>query len=436
MKAAFHNLGCKVNEYETEAMKQQLMAAGYEIVPFGEAADVYVINTCTVTQMADRKSRQMLHKAHQMNPDAIVVAAGCYVQEDRERVLADDAVNIVVGHQEKARLAELIETYQKSGSTEGNFAADIKEAKVYQNLKLDKPVDRTRAFVKIQDGCNQYCTYCLIPFARGRVRSRQAEDVVAEVKRFAENGIKEIVLTGIHISSYGLDFAGGPVSTPMADKAVTNQALLDLIGQLHAIEGIRRIRLGSLEPGIVTSEFAEAIGKMDKICPEFHLSLQSGCDATLERMNRRYRAEDYRKAVRRLRLAFDRPAITTDVIVGFPGETEEEFEESRAFVDEIDFAKTHIFKYSRRKKTKAYDMPDQVQEREKTRRSSILLELDQKKIQAYADSISAKEWEVLFEESRDVGGLTYWRGHTRENLNVMMASEQNLENEILLCRYL
>ena len=437
-RAAFHNLGCKVNEYETEAMKQQLLRAGYEIVPFDQKADVYVVNTCTVTQIADRKSRQYLHKARQLSPDAVIVAAGCYVQEAKERLLNEESVDIVLGNNEKSRLAEVLEGFKLSRE-ERDFAPDINKERVYETLFLEEPVGRTRAFVKIQDGCNQFCTYCKIPYVRGRVRSRGEEDILTEVRSLIGHGVKEVVLTGIHISSYGLDrtaegFAGA--RTAEASEQKTNRDLLALIGSLNDLEGLERIRLGSLEPGIVTEDFAAELSTYKKVCPQFHLSMQSGCDATLKRMNRRYTTADFRESVRRLRAHFDRPAITTDIIAGFPGETDEEFAESLAFTESIAFARTHIFKYSRREKTVAYGLPGQVPERVKTARSGELLELDKRMRKAYIDEIRTKRLEVLFEEKEEKAGMTYWKGHTREDLTAVMASEEDLENEIVSCRYL
>lgn len=440
MRAAFHNLGCKVNEYETEAMKQQLSDEGYEIVSFDDVADVYVVNTCTVTSMADRKSRQMLHKARQNNAQAVIVAAGCYVQEGGRKLLEDGSVDIILGNNEKKQLAAYLVAYQKGQRFTPESIPNINKERSYENLELERPVDRTRAFVKIQDGCNQFCAYCLIPYVRGRVRSRHQEDIMAEIKRLADNGVKEVVLTGIHLSSYGLDFNEGAsltdMRTPDVSRAVTNFRLLALIEKIQDTAGIARIRLGSLEPGIVTEEFAAGIAKCDKICPQFHLSLQSGCNRTLERMNRRYRAADFKLGVDRLRRYFDRPALTTDVIVGFPGETEDEFEETVAFLKTIRFAKTHIFKYSRREKTKAYSMPHQVTEAVKSARSHCLLALDKKNQEAYCRELCDKKLEILFEEKRTINGITYWKGHTKENLTALLASEENLENEILTCRYL
>ena len=335
-KAALHNLGCKVNAYETEAMQEMLEKAGYEIVPFKEGADVYVINTCTVTNIADRKSRQMLHRARKMNPDAVVVAAGCYVQAQDGKG-QDPCIDIVLGNNQKKDLVRILDEYAAERASAAEIE-DISRTREYESLHLTKPGDHTRAYIKVQDGCNQFCTYCIIPYARGRVRSRVMEDVLREVRELAEGGYKEVVLTGIHLSSYGIDF----------DR---ERHLLELIRAVHEVDGIERIRLGSLEPGIITEEFARELSRIPEICPHFHLSLQSGCDATLKRMNRRYTSAEYAEKCRILRKYFDDPALTTDVIVGFPGETEEEFRASYDFVDSIDFYETHIFKYSRRNGT-------------------------------------------------------------------------------------
>lgn len=412
-KAALHNLGCKVNAYETEAMQEMLEQAGYEIVPFKEGADVYVINTCTVTNIADRKSRQMLHRARKMNPDAIVVAAGCYVQAQDKNGAVDPCIDIVLGNNKKKDLIRALEEYQDAHGMKD--VEDISRTKEYESLHLTKPGDHTRAYIKVQDGCNQFCTYCIIPYARGRVRSRETEDVLDEVKTLAGNGYKEVVLTGIHLSSYGIDFDG-------------NRHLLDLIQAVHEIDGIERIRLGSLEPGIITEEFAKAISELPKMCPHFHLSLQSGCDATLKRMNRRYTSAEYAERCKILRKYFENPALTTDVIVGFPGETEEEFEESRAFVDSIDFYETHIFKYSRREGTKAAVMENQVSEQIKAERSNILIGLGEKKRKAYEESFLGKEVEVLLEEDAEIDGKTVQTGHTKEYMKIALQTNENLKN--------
>ena len=351
-KAALHNLGCKVNAYETEAMQQILENAGYEIVPFTEYADVYVVNTCSVTNMADRKSRQMLHKAKKMNPDAIVVGAGCYVQTKEAEALLDDTVDIVIGNNKKHELLSMLEAYENDHGKCGNVIDINHEKQEYEEMFLERTAEHTRAFIKVQDGCNQFCSYCIIPFARGRVRSRSRDSVLDEVKTLSANGYKEVVLTGIHLSSYGID---------------CDDNLLSLILAIHEVEGIERIRLGSLEPRIITEEFAQTIAKLPKMCPHFHLSLQSGCNATLKRMNRRYTAEEYYEKCQLLRKYFDNPALTTDVIVGFPGETEEEFKITEEYLKKIHFYEMHIFKYSVREGTKAAVMPDQVPEQKKTR---------------------------------------------------------------------
>lgn len=429
-KAALHNLGCKVNAYETEAMQEMLENAGYEIVPFKEGADIYIINTCTVTNIADRKSRQMLHRARKMNPDAIVVAAGCYVQAQDGKE-ADPCIDIVLGNNHKKDLIEILEKYdlkRTAGAVEKRQdekmtctvaeIEDINKTREYESLHLTKSGDHTRAYIKVQDGCNQFCTYCIIPYARGRVRSREQEDVVNEVKSLAANGYKEIVLTGIHLSSYGIDHDG-------------ERHLLDLIRAVHEVDGIERIRLGSLEPGIITEEFADAISGLPKICPHFHLSLQSGCDATLKRMNRRYTSAEYYEKCRILRKYFDNPALTTDVIVGFPGETEEEFQESLAFVDKVDFYETHIFKYSKREGTKAARMEDQIDEQVKAQRSAAMIELGLKKKEAYERSFIGKTVEVLVEEDEVYEGKTVQAGHTKEYIKIALESEENLKNTIV-----
>ena len=426
-KAALHNLGCKVNAYELEAIQQMLEQQGYEIVPFAPGADIYIINTCTVTNIADRKARQMLHKAKKMNPDAVVVACGCYVQAAGEKLEQDSAIDLVVGNNKKKEIPAILEEYfrekEEGRSGSGTWVTDMTHNREYETLSISRTAEHTRAFIKVQDGCNQFCTYCIIPYARGRVRSRRPEDVLEEVRRLAESGCQEVVLTGIHLSSYGVDLEEG-------------QNLLALIRTIHAVDGIRRIRLGSLEPGIITEEFAEAIAALPKVCPHFHLSLQSGCDTVLERMNRRYRSEEYMEKCRLLRRVYDRPALTTDVIVGFPGETEEEFEASRAFVEEVNFFETHIFKYSRREGTRAAAMPDQIPEQEKTRRSHILLELDAQRRQEYMESFLGEEKEVLLEEKVELDGKKWWVGYTREYLKAIVPDDgKNRANEMISVRF-
>ena len=416
-RAALHNLGCKVNAYETEAMQQLLEENGYEIVPFKEGADVYIINTCTVTNMADRKSRQMLHRAKKMNPDAIVVAAGCYVQAKEASGEIDESIDIVIGNNKKKDLIQILDGFYEKKQGQNKAVIDINHTHEYEEMHLNKTAEHTRAYIKVQDGCNQFCTYCIIPFARGRVRSRAKEDVVREVTELAANGYQEVVLTGIHLSSYGVD--------------LENENLLSLILAVNEIEGIKRIRLGSLEPRIITEDFVKTISGLEKMCPHFHLSLQSGCDETLRRMNRRYTSEEYYEKCMLLRKYFAHPALTTDVIVGFPGETEEEFEKSKAFIDKVDFYETHIFKYSKRQGTKAAVMPNQVPEPEKTKRSNMLLALDERNRKAYEEQFSGKETEILVEEQMEKDGKTYWIGHTKEYIRLAILSDENLSGRLL-----
>lgn len=416
-KAALHNLGCKVNAYETEAMQHLLEEAGYEIVPFTQKADVYVINTCSVTNMADRKSRQMLHKAKKNNPDSIVVAAGCYVQTSEKEVLNDLSVDIVIGNDRKHDLVRLLEEY--SLDSVNDTVDDINDGKHdFEELFIDQTKEHTRAFIKVQDGCNQFCSYCIIPYARGRVRSRRFENVIAEVERLAANGFKEVVLTGIHLSSYGVDF----------EEAT---GLLELIQAVNAVKGIERIRLGSLEPKIVTEHFASELSKLDKICPHFHLSLQSGCDATLKRMNRKYTTKEYERGCELLRKYFVHPAITTDVIVGFPGETEEEFEQTKAYLEHIHFYEMHIFKYSKRKGTRAAVMPDQIDEQIKAARSEKLIALGHDMSKEFRKFYIGKNEEVLFEEKAVIGDKEYFVGYTKEYVKVAKKTNENLENQIV-----
>lgn len=432
-KVALHNLGCKVNAYETEAMQEMLERAGYEIVPFDRGADIYIINTCTVTNIADRKSRQMLHRAKKMNPDAVVVAAGCYVQAQAERQEIDPCIDIIIGNNKKQELLSILEEYEKAHEDVRKEVIDINHTGEYENLHLTKTGEHTRAYIKVQDGCNQFCSYCIIPYARGRVRSRSMEDVVQEVRRLAENGYQEVVLTGIHLSSYGVDFQKKNSGVGENSSGTENRKadLLSLILAVHEVEGIRRIRLGSLEPRIITEEFVKTIAGLPKMCPHFHLSLQSGCDETLKRMNRRYTSEEYYEKCELLRRYFDNPALTTDVIVGFPGETEEEFEASRAFVDKVNFYETHIFKYSKREGTRAAVMENQVPEQVKTTRSNILIELGRRKQAAYEESLRGREAEVLVEESVLVNGREMQTGHTKEYVKVALDTGENLQNQII-----
>ena len=413
-KVALHNLGCKVNAYEIEAMQQLLEEAGYEIVPFEPGADIYVINTCTVTNIADRKSRQMLHKAKKMNPEAIVVATGCYVQTGGEKLEKDEAIDLVLGNNQKINIVEALAEYAEDKPGHGSHVIKINQTKEYEELSIDHTAEHVRAYIKVQDGCNQFCTYCIIPYARGRVRSRNIESVLKEVHSLAEKGYKEVVLTGIHLSSYGVDF-------PEEKK----ETLLSLIRAVHEIEGIQRIRLGSLEPGIVTREFAEGIAALPKVCPHFHLSLQSGCDETLERMNRRYRSGEYRERCELLREVYGNPALTTDVIVGFPQESEEEFQKSYDFVDGIHFYETHIFKYSRRQGTKAAAMDGQLTEAEKARRSEKMIEMHHRHASDYEKSMIGKELEVLIEEEYTNDGRTWYLGHSREYIKTAVPKSEN-----------
>lgn len=456
-RAALHNLGCKVNAYETDAMQQILEDAGYVIVPFSEVADVYVINTCSVTNIADQKSRQMLHRAKKKNPDAIVVAAGCYVQTATEDVATDAAVDIVIGNNEKEKLVALIEDYARKqasitiqdedavapysaqirASEDGkNFlraqearptlidCVDINDGEVpYEKLRMHHATPRTRAFLKVQDGCNQFCSYCIIPYARGRVRSREIADVVAEVRELASLGYHEVVLTGIHLSSFGLKEG--------YNHAKENDALLDLIEAVAAVAGIERIRLGSLEPQIITEHFTKRLAAVDKICPHFHLSLQSGCDATLLRMNRKYSTAEYRISCEILRKYFRDPAITTDVITGFPGETEEEFAHTLRFVKEIGFYEMHVFPYSKRAGTRAAEMEDQINEAIKHERSAQLIALSDTMSREFRENYQGREVEALLETSYEKDGKNYLTGYTREYIRVAVPADAAEANGVV-----
>ena len=413
MKAALHNLGCKVNAYETEAMQQILEEAGYEIVPFSEYADVYVINTCSVTNMADRKSRQMLHRAKKQNPDAIVVGAGCYVQTKEAQALVDESIDIVIGNNKKHELVPLLREYEASHRKMACVADINHEKQAYEELSLSRTAEHTRAFIKVQDGCNQFCTYCIIPFARGRVRSRELPDVLQEIRTLAKSGYREVVLTGIHLSSYGVD---------------NGESLLHLIEAVHELEGIERIRLGSLEPRIVTDAFAKRLSELPKICPHFHLSLQSGCDTVLSRMNRRYDTAAYEVGCALLRRYFEHPAITTDVIVGFPGETDEEFETTERYLERIHFYEMHIFQYSRREGTKAAAMPDQVPEAVKKERSEKLLALGHRMSEEFRRYYLGRQVTALLEEEFLYDGKRYYTGYTKEYVKVAVETEKDLSN--------
>jgi threonylcarbamoyladenosine tRNA methylthiotransferase MtaB len=410
---ALHNLGCKVNSYEMDVMQQRLQDRGYKIVPFDAAADIYIINTCTVTNIADRKSRQMIHRARRCNPDAVVVAVGCYVQTAAGEALEDGTVDIAVGNNRKKDIVSIIEEYLKTREQPRVEKIDINNTREYEEMQLTRTAEHTRAYIKIQDGCNQFCSYCIIPYARGRVRSRAEEDILQEVRGIVAAGYREIVLTGIHISSYGLD-RGGP-------------ELLQLIMKLHGIDGLKRIRLGSLEPRIVTEQFARQLSALPGLCPHFHLSLQSGSDAVLGRMNRHYTAGEYFQTTEILRNCFRDPAITTDVIVGFPGETEEEFRETEAFVRKVNFYEMHIFKYSRRQGTRAAMMEGQLTEAEKGRRSAVLAQAEEEMSRSYRAGWLNRETGVLFEEKKQVAGGTYWIGHTPQYVKVAMEAGENAD---------
>lgn len=437
-RAALHNLGCKVNAYETEAMQQRLKEAGYQIVPFGEEADVYIINTCTVTNIADRKSRQMLHRAKKQNPQAIVVAVGCYVQASQEACERDEAIDIMVGNNKKYDIVSIIEEFQSNienniekfpsnieeiqGRKEfppncvSKTVIDINHTTEFEDMPITRLENHTRAIIKVQDGCNQFCTYCIIPYVRGRVRSRKLASVFEEVTVLAEQGYKEIVLTGIHLSSYGIDFREEKIENNEENK----ETLLSFIQHLHEIHGVERIRLGSLEPRIITEEFVAALSRLPKVCPHFHLSLQSGCDSVLKRMNRHYSTQEYLEKCEQLRKFYKNPAITTDVIVGFPGETEEEFAATKKFLEQIHFFEMHIFKYSKRSGTKAALMPDQVPEQVKTERSNQLLQLEKEMSNEYREQLIGQRAEVLLEETVSRNGIFGWIGHTREYVKIVV----------------
>ncbi len=483
-KAALHNLGCKVNAYETQAMQQLLEAAGYEIVAFHEKADVYVINTCSVTNIADRKSRQMLHRARRQNPQAVIVAAGCYVQTAGPDVGKEGIADIILGNNKKEHLVSMIERYQREQATVTDWEDVNQGKKEYERLAVSRAAGHTRAFLKIQDGCNQFCSYCVIPYARGRVRSRRPQEVLEEVRRLAASGCKEIVLTGIHLSSYGMgmdepdeklqkehagfdldgspqeghagfdldgspqeghagfDLDGSPQEghagfdlngSPQKRNACFDpdgprQELLQLLRLIHEVDGICRIRLGSLEPGIITRPFAQALAGMEKICPHFHLSLQSGCDTVLDRMNRKYHTAEFAEKCEILRACFDRPAITTDVIVGFPGETEAEFAATREFLEQVHFYEMHIFKYSVRKGTRAAAMDGQVAEPVKAARSAQLLALGERMSAQYREGFAGEVKDVLLEEPFVLDGRRYEAGYTKEYVKVAVVSEQNRAN--------
>ncbi|MBP5299083.1 MAG: tRNA (N(6)-L-threonylcarbamoyladenosine(37)-C(2))-methylthiotransferase MtaB [Lachnospiraceae bacterium] len=418
---ALHNLGCKVNAYEMDFIQQNLLKKGYNIVPFDEYADIYIVNTCTVTNIADRKSRQMLHRCKQLNPNAVVVALGCYVQTDSKGVMEDPDIDIAIGNNNKSKAIEIIEEYLAGKTGEKvDCIIDINDVKnpcPYESMSIAKTIEHSRAYIKIQDGCNQFCTYCIIPYARGRVRSRRQDEILDEIRTLSSNGYKEVVLTGIHIGSYGIDFKDG-------------SDLISLLEEIDKVPGIERVRISSLEPGTMTKEFIERLKNLKKICPHFHLSLQSGCDSVLKRMNRKYKTADFTASVDNLRKAFDRPAITTDVIAGFPGETEEEFGETADFIRKIGFYEIHLFPYSRRRGTVADKMEGQLTRKEKTDRVKKLSEIEREMTRAYEESFIGEKVSVLFEEPREIKGHTYMIGHTDRYLTVALKSDEDLKNVI------
>ena len=430
-------LGCKVNQAETDSMLDMLSAAGADIVDFEEKADIYIVNTCSVTNIADKKSRQMLHRAKKRNPESIVIAAGCYVQSAKELLEQDESVDIVISNNKKKDITDIVNDYINVRKNEGGdtpaggekkeYFIDISKETEYEEMGGHVPVGHTRAYVKIQDGCNQFCSYCIIPYVRGRIRSRSEEAVIAEVTELAESGIKEVVLTGIHISSYGKD-------------KNNEGTLIDLIDAISKIKGIKRIRLGSLEPGIITEDFVRRVSANKKVCPHFHLSLQSGCNTILKRMNRKYTREQYFEKCEMLREAYDAPALTTDVIVGFPGETDEEFEETVQYLTELNLYEMHIFKYSPRKGTVAAAMKDQVSPEVKNKRSDVLLELAERGKKAYEAKYEGAELEVLVEEVLHREDGTYLRGHTERYMDILIKAgdipmPESFVNSFVYVRY-
>ncbi|MCM1119385.1 MAG: tRNA (N(6)-L-threonylcarbamoyladenosine(37)-C(2))-methylthiotransferase MtaB [bacterium] len=439
---ALHNLGCKVNAYEMDYVQQILIEKGYNIVSFEEKADIYIVNTCTVTNIADRKSRQLLHRAKALNPQALVVALGCYIQTGREDALKDPCIDLAIGNNRKKDIVGILEEYlegreRRIGESEaagiadktlrGSTVVDMGGIQEYEEMQLKKTAEHTRAYIKIQDGCNQFCSYCIIPYARGRVRSRRMEDVLEEVRGMAEAGYREVVLTGIHISSYGIDLADEGFRGDYRGQS----RLAGLVEEIQQLSGINRIRLGSLEPRIVTEDFVARLAACDKVCPHFHLSLQSGSDSVLKRMNRHYTSGEYYHSVELLRRYFDHPAITTDVIVGFPGETEEEFQECRSFLEKVQFYEMHIFKYSRRRGTAADRMPGQLTDAVKTHRSAVLQQLEREQSRAFRSRYIGQEVEVLFEESREMPAGLCRIGHTADYVRVALPGEEELRGSLV-----
>ena len=430
---AFCTLGCKVNQYETDAMRGSFEAEGYEVKEFSQEASVYVINTCTVTNMADRKSRQMMHRAKKKNPDGIIVAVGCYVQAAKEQLEEDTLIDLVIGNNMKSQVVQIVEQYiQDNRHTEDRdaYVADIAHSHEYETMHIETVSEHTRAYIKIQDGCNQFCSYCIIPYARGRVRSRKMEDILQEIRNLTANGYKEIVLTGIHISSYGLDFEH--TADEQEDYGpFKNSALIDLIEALSGIEGLKRIRLGSLEPRIITENFVKRLCKVPQICPHFHLSLQIGCDETLKRMNRHYTTALYLEKCGILRQYFDRPALTTDVIVGFPGETEEEFAQTERFLETVHFSDMHIFKYSKRRGTKAADMPNQIDPQIQSVRSEKLIALGERMKDDFLEACKDQEQIVLIEEETEIDGTKYMTGHSKNYIRCAFEMDGLVPNMVI-----
>ena len=435
-KVAFHNLGCKVNSYEMEYVQQAFKEKGYEIVHFSQIADIYVINTCTVTNVADQKSRQMCHKARKKNPEAIVIALGCFVQTDIEGACRDDSIDILIGNNHKAETVDILEEYlnnNNSLSDKCKYVSNLKEPVCYEKMKLKGSMEHTRVSIKIQDGCDQYCSYCAIAFARGHIRSRALDDILEEVRTLSKKGFMEVVLTGIHLSSYGLDKAEreGNYNKAASGGEYTNKDLLDVIKAVGEIEEIRRIRLGSLEPRIITREFLEGLKDTDKMCPHFHLSLQSGSDTVLKRMNRHYCASEFLEKIELIREYFPDAAIMTDVIVGFPGETEEEFFDSREFLKKADFFRVHVFKYSKRSGTVAANMPNQITDRVKSLRSELLIEDNAQRERDFAGRNIGKEVSVLLEDEEQIDGITYKMGYTMNYVRCAIKAEDCPEKGIV-----
>ncbi len=414
-KVAFHTLGCKVNQYETEGMMTQFEQFGYDIVGFFEKADIYIINTCTVTNMADKKSRQMLAKAKKNNPKSLVVAVGCYVQASNKELLEMIQVDLLIGNTDKGNMVQVIETYLESKIKPG--VLDLSQYKVYDDLWISMTQDHARAHIKIQDGCDQFCAYCIIPYARGRIRSRLASSILEESRDLAKKGYKEVVLTGIHLASYGIQF--------------DDYRLIDLLEDMQKIEGILRIRLGSLEPTLITKDFVSRIAKLDKVCPHFHLSLQSGDDAILKKMNRKYSTQDYKQAVNRLREKMPTCAITTDLIVGFPSETEAQFEDTLAFIKDIGFAEVHVFKYSKRSGTPAAKMKEQVSPKEKNNRSIKAIKAAEGMKDVFLGQFIGIKMNVLIEEQVVLDNQVYYVGHTTNHIKVYTLSIQPLERNTI-----